>query len=85
MTLVYELDMNILKMYVPAKNELLSIGKDFQMSEHYREIHRHTETDATESGTTPHLRVVNVKQYSTIDKTQDRLGCQHGTKCVNSK
>ena len=42
MTLIYELDVNILKMYLHTNNELLDEG--FQQSEHHRQTDRQTDT-----------------------------------------
>ena len=50
MTLVLDLDLNILKIYLHAKNEVL--GQDFRKRKHEQD--RHRETDATECITTPH-------------------------------
>jgi len=64
MTLIYELDLDIPKMYtgVPKLNFL---SQCFQTLEHYKQIDRQTATqtgtDATESTTTRHSRVTMTK------------------------
>jgi len=40
MTLIYKLDLDILKMYLHAKNEVL--GQGFQKSEHEQDTDKHT-------------------------------------------
>ena len=42
MTLIYKLDLDILKMYLHAKNEVL--GQGFQKSEHEQDTDKHTQT-----------------------------------------
>jgi len=54
MTLIHDLDLDILNMYLHTENNFP--GQGFQKLEHYRQTDRQTDkqTDATENTTTPH-------------------------------
>jgi len=70
MTLIYELDVDILKMYRRAKNEV-SKPKLANVLEHEQDrlTHRHTQTDATERITTAAFAACNKQNPAVVSLT----------------
>ena len=59
MTLIYELDRDMLKMYL--RIEMHFLGQGFQKLEHYKQTD--TQTDTTENITRPHSQLVNLMAF----------------------